>query len=166
MTDKKRLRNAKPEDAAGIAGIYNYYVENTDITFETEPVPETEMQNRIRTVSEQYPYLVYEETGRILGYCYASTWKKREAYRHTVESAVYVDRASQGRGIGALLLNALIEALRQTSVHAVIACITMPNPQSVKLHEKFGFRQASGFKEVGHKFGKWIDVADWQLLLP
>ncbi|MDR1525975.1 MAG: GNAT family N-acetyltransferase [Tannerella sp.] len=166
MTNKNALRNAKPEDAAGIADIYNYYVENTDITFETEPVPETEMRKRISAVAEQYPCLVYEEAGRILGYCYASTWKKREAYRHAVESTVYVDRDSQGRGIGVLLMTALLEALKKMPVHTVIACITMPNPQSVRLHEKFGFRQASEFKEAGYKFGRWIDVGDWQLLLP
>lgn len=123
------------------------------------------MRNRIRTISEQYTWLVYEESGRILGYCYASAWKKREAYRHTVESTVYIDRASQNRGIGTRLMKALIEALKNTPAHTVITCISIPNPQSVTLHEKLGFRQASKFKETGYKFGRWIDVGDWQLLL-
>ncbi|MDR1114550.1 MAG: GNAT family N-acetyltransferase [Tannerella sp.] len=160
------IRKATPEDAAGIAEIYNYYVENTNITFETEPVPETEMRSRILSISEKYPYPVYEEAGRILGYSYASAWKRRDAYRHTVETTVYVDRFSHGKGIGALLMNTLIDELKKTPAHALIACIAMPNPQSIKLHEKFGFRQVSGFNEVGYKFGRWIDVGDWQLLLP
>jgi phosphinothricin acetyltransferase len=166
MTPGHRLRNATPDDAARIAAIYNYYVANTTVTFETEPVPETDMRNRIRTISEHHPYLVYEASGQIRGYCYASAWKKRAAYRHTVESTVYVDRASLGRGIGTLLMKALIEALRTTPAHTVIACIALPNPPSVKLHEKLGFRQASGFRETGYKFGKWVDTGDWQLLLP
>lgn len=159
------IRTAKTEDAAGIAEIYNYYIGNTDITFETNLVPEMEMRDRIRAVSEKYPFLVYEDAGRIRGYCYASGWKKREAYRHTVESTIYTDRAYHGKGTGTMLMDALVGELRRMPVHAVIACITIPNPQSVKLHEKFGFRQVSEFKEVGYKFGRWIDVGDWQLLL-
>jgi phosphinothricin acetyltransferase len=159
------IRIAKIEDAAGIVDIYNYYIENTNITFETKPIQETEMQNRIRTVLEKYPFLVYEESGRIRGYGYASDWKKREAYRHTVESTIYMDRAYQGKGTGATLMDVLLKELKNMPVHAVIACIAIPNPQSIKFHEKFGFRQVSEFKEVGYKFGKWIDVGDWQRFL-
>jgi phosphinothricin acetyltransferase len=158
------VRTAGMNDAAGIAEIYNYYVVNTDITFETEPVPETEMQRRIRTVSEKYPFLVCEASGRILGYCYASAWKKREAYRHTAESTVYTARDCRGRGIGTMLMNALVGELKKIPVHAVIACIALPNPPSVNLHEKLGFRQVSCFREAGYKFDRWIDVGDWQLL--
>lgn len=159
------IRTAKIEDAAGIADIYNYYIGNTDITFETNPILATEMHNRIQSVSARYPFLVYEESDRILGYCYASVWKKREAYRHTVESTIYTDRAYHGKGIGTMLMETLVKELKKMPVHAVIACITIPNPQSVNLHEKFGFRQVSEFKEVGYKFGRWIDIGDWQLLL-
>lgn len=159
------LRKVTPNDANAIAHIYNYYVKNTDITFETELVPDSEMRQRILEISGKYPYLVYEESGKILGYCYASLWKKREAYHNTVESTVYLSPSSQGKGIGGLLMNALLDELKKTHIHAVIACITLPNPSSIKLHEKLGFKQVSHFMEVGYKFERWIDVSDWELLL-
>ena len=159
------IRSVQPDDAQDIASIYNYYIEQTVISFETEPVSLEEMRRRIVEFSEKFPYLVYEEDGKTIGYCYASTWKKREAYCHTVESTVYVDVSFRGKGIGQMLMKRLIEELRAASFHAVIACIAIPNPSSVKLHEKLGFRQVSDFKEVGYKFGQWLDIGDWELLL-
>ena len=159
------IRTVRPDDAQDIASIYNDYIEHTTITFETTPVSTVEMRERIATISAQYPYFVYEESGKTIGYCYASTWKKREAYRHTVESTVYIETAFQGRGIGEMLMRRLIDELKTASFHAVIACITVPNPASVHLHEKLGFRRVSEFKEVGYKFGQWLDVGDWELIL-
>jgi phosphinothricin acetyltransferase len=159
------IRKAILNDAKEIAAIYNHYVENTAITFETDPVSVKEMLDRMLTVSQTYPFLVSEESGEIAGYCYASPWKKRAAYRYTVESTVYVARPAQGRGIGLSLMQALIKELGELSVHAVIACIALPNPQSTGLHEKLGFRQVSRFQEAGYKFDRWIDVGDWELLL-
>jgi len=159
------IRKVIPEDASDIASIYNYYVSETSITFETEQVSIPEMMQRILDISGQFPYLIYEEAGRILGYAYASSWKKRNAYRHTVESTIYLDSAAHGRGVGSLLMEALLDELKRSSIHAVIACISLPNPSSIKLHEKLGFRQVSCFKEVGFKFNRWIDVGDWERLL-
>jgi phosphinothricin acetyltransferase len=159
------IRVVQPGDAQDIASIYNDYVEHTAITFETKPVSPEEMRERITSISKQYPYFVYEVSGKTIGYCYASTWKKREAYRHTVESTVYLEASFQGQGIGELLMRRLIDALKAASYHAVIACITVPNPASVRLHEKLGFRRVSEFKEVGYKFGRWLDVGDWEMIL-
>ena len=161
------IRNVKTSDAHDIVLICNYYIENSTITFETEPVSVEEMSERITDISGKYPYLVYEdeESGKVAGYCYVSSWKKKAAYRKTVESTIYIDKAFQGKGIGHALMNKLINELREKSFHAVIACITIPNPSSVKLHEKLGFRQVSEFREVGNKFEKWLNVGDWELLL-
>lgn len=159
------IRKAIPEDAQAIVSIYNYYVENTTITFETNPVSAEEMADRIADISGKYPYFVYEEAGKIVGYCYVSSWKKKAAYNKTVESTIYIDKDFQGKGTGRMLMNKLIDELRKKSFHAIIACITIPNPISVKLHEEFGFKQVSEFKEVGYKFEQWIDVGDWELLL-
>ena len=159
------IRKAKPEDSHDIALIYNYYIENSTITFETNPVSHEEMACRIADISEKYPYFVYEESGKVVGYCYVSSWKKKAAYSKTVESTVYIDKNFQGKGIGRALMNKLINDLKEKSFHAVIACITTPNPISVKLHEDLGFRKVSEFHEVGYKFGKWLDVGDWELLL-
>ncbi|MDR0836019.1 MAG: GNAT family N-acetyltransferase [Tannerella sp.] len=157
------IRKARPEDAPNIVKIYNYYVENSVITFDIEPVSVEEMREKITAILQNYPYLVYEENGSILGYCYVSAWKKRYAYRTTVESTVYIDKNHHQRGIGKALMIRLIEELKKTDIHAIIACITIPNEKSISLHEKLGFKQVSEFKEVGFKFGKWLDVGDWEL---
>lgn len=159
------IRTVRPNDAQGISLIYNHYIEHTTITFETNPVSVNEMCDRISGITEKYPYFVYEEAGSVIGYCYALSWKKKEAYRNTVESTIYINPSFQGKGIGAQLMRRLIDELRTQKRHAIIACITIPNPASVKLHEKFGFKQVSAFKEVGYKFGQWLDVGDWQLCL-
>jgi Sortase and related acyltransferases len=159
------IRNVKTEDAHNIAMIYNYYIENSTITFETTPVSTEEMSDRIESISEKYPYFVYEESNKVVGYCYVSSWKKKAAYDKTVESTIYIDKDFQGKGIGRELMKQLINALREKSFHAIIACITIPNPSSVKLHEELGFRQVSEFHEVGLKFGEWLDVGDWELIL-
>ena len=159
------IRKVKPEDARDIAAIYNYYIEDSTITFETSPVSTEEMACRIADISEKYPYFVYEESGEVVGYCYASSWKKKAAYSKTVESTIYIAKDFQGKGIGCALMNKVINELREKSFHAVIACITIPNPISVKLHEELGFKQVSAFREVGYKFEKWLDVCDWELLL-
>jgi phosphinothricin acetyltransferase len=159
------IRNATPDDAEAIAGIYNYYVEKTIITFETEPVSPAAMRERVTAILAGYPCFVYEAEGRVVAYCYASLWKQRRAYRQTVESTVYVDPASRNKGIGRVMMRRLIEALRQTSAHAVVACISIPNPESIRLHERLGFEKASHFREVGRKLDTWVDVGDWELLL-
>ena len=159
------IRNVKTCDAKDIALIYNYYIENSTITFETDSVSEEEMACRIVDISEKYPYFVYEDCGKVVGYCYVSSWKKKTAYNKTVESTIYIDKDFQNKGVGRALMNKFINELREKSFHAVIACITIPNPISVKLHEELGFRQVSEFREVGFKFEKWLDVGDWELLL-
>ena len=159
------IRYVQSADAAHITLIYNYYIENTAISFETCPLSTEGICDRITQISEKYPYFIYEIDGRVVGNCFASQWKKRDAYRNTVESTVYVDIAFQGRGIGRALMGRLIEELKIRSFHAIIACITIPNPASTTLHEKLGFRQVSVFREVGYKFDRWLDVGDWELLL-
>ena len=159
------IRKVRHEDAHDIALIYNYYIGNSTITFETSSVSTEEMAGRIADISKKYPYFVYEESGKVLGYCYVSSWKKKAAYYNTVESTVYINKDFQGKGFGRALMNKLINDLKERSFHAVIACITIPNPSSVKLHEELGFRRVSEFKEVGYKFGEWLDVGDWELIL-
>ncbi len=159
------IRNVELQDAAQIADIYNGYVKNTDISFETEQVSKAEMQERIRQIAARYPYIVYEKEGRIAGYCYAHEWKGRAAYSKTLETTVYLHPAFKRQGIGNALMRALIEECRKSGFHALIACITDDNKGSIALHEQLGFRQVSHFKEVGYKFGRWLGVVDYELLL-
>ena len=159
------IRLATADDAAQICAIYNWYIENTIITFEEIPVTVPQMQQRIGGSSAQRPWLVLTEQERILGYAYAGEWKSRHSYRFTAETTVYVDKDCKGQGIGWRLYQDLLQRLRQASVHALLAGIALPNAHSVALHEKAGFRQVAQLKEVGWKFNQWIDVGYWELIL-
>lgn len=159
------IRNATESDADGICAIYNTYIKETRITFEENPVSVDEMISRIQVVTKNHPWLVYEERGIVIGYTYATRWKQRPAYRHTAETAIYLDSEHLGKKIGTKLKGAMIDKLRETGFHCIISGIALPNPASIALCEKFGFKKIAHFKEVGYKFGTWIDVAYWQLLL-
>jgi phosphinothricin acetyltransferase len=159
------IRTVLNRDAPAIARLYNYYVQYTTVTFEEEPVSDREMAHRIDEITSQFPWLVYEEGERVLGFSYAGKWKGRSAYRYTVESTVYVDHGACGRGIGSALYSRLLEELREQGLHLVIAGIALPNPASQALHEHFGFRKVGEFSEVGYKFGTWLNVGYWELRL-
>lgn len=161
-----QLRRAGTEDAARIAAIYNHYVTDTVITFELDPVPVEEMAARVAEITAQgLPWLVAESDNAVVGYAYASQWRARAAYRHSVESSIYLAPDVVGRGVGRALYAGLIAELRGLDVHAVIGGAALPNPASVALHAALGFEQVAHFRETGYKFGQWVDVAYWQLLL-
>lgn len=160
------IRPVRPaEDAGAICEIYNHYIAETVITFEVEPLTSDAMQRRIEEIASRFPYLVYEQGGKVLGYCYATTWHSRAAYDRTVEMTIYLHRDRVGKGIGPMLYQELIRLLRRAEFHVAVATITLPNTQSVALHENFGFRKVAHFTEVGCKFGRWLDVGCWELRL-
>lgn len=160
------IRPATAEDAAVLASIYNHYIANTVITFEEETISPEEMKDRMNEVTAaKLPWLVAEETGKVVGYAYASKWRGRCAYRFSVESSAYLACESVSKGWGTKLYTALFAALREKSIHAVIGGIALPNPASVALHEKFGMKKVAHFPEVGFKFKRWVDVGYWQATL-
>ena len=159
------LRSAVPADAAAICAIYNPYVRDTTISFEEAPVGEPEMAQRIADTTRRYPWLVADDGGRPVGYAYASQWRSRSAYRFAVETTVYVAPDAPRRGVGSALYRALLDDLRARGFHCAMGGIALPNPASVALHEKMGFRQVAHFREVGWKFDRRVDVGYWQLLL-
>lgn len=159
------IRNATIDDCPAISNIYNHYVLNTVVTFEEEPVQPIQMVKRVTEVQGKYVWLVYEQDGQITGYAYASAWKTRAAYRHTVEASVYLDPACTGKGMGKKLYAALLKRLEALNVHTVIGGVALPNEASVRLHEGLGFRPMGHFREVGYKFGKWVDVGYWDIIL-
>jgi phosphinothricin acetyltransferase len=163
MTD---IRPASSLDAARICAIYNHYVATTTISFEEAPVLDSDMAGRIADVTDSgLPWLVLEVDGVVAGYAYATKWRARPAYRHAVESSVYLDPALAGRGHGRRIYEKLLAELRTGGLHTVIAGIAQPNERSVALHERLGFRKVAHFAEVGLKFGRRLDVGYWQLLL-
>ena len=122
-----------------------------------------DFKKKINSIIPQYPFLVYEENNEILGYAYGSKFRPKPAYSHTVESTVYVKQGEHGKQIGTKLYAELLRQLHLDNYHVVLGVLTLPNDGSVKLHEKFGFKQVAHLKEAGLKFGDWQDVGIWQL---
>lgn len=158
MTEKISLRMAAAADAAELLNIYSYYVEETNITFEYEVPTLADFQSRITTILEKYPYIVAEKENKIIGYAYANVFKGRAAYDWTVESSIYLDVSTVGKGLGDLLYTKLEEILIQQNITTIEACITYPNDRSIAFHKRRGYEQVAYFNKVGYKFDKWHDV--------
>lgn len=157
------IRMAAASDAAALAKIYNHYVRETIVTFEEELVSDVEMARRLADVqAASLPWLVAEEDGGVVGYACARPWKPRRGYRFSTEVSIYLDASQGGRGLGTLLYAQLLSELRTRGVHTAMGGIALPNDASVKLHEKLGFEKVAHFREVGSKFGEWIDVGYWE----
>ena len=152
------IRNVQVEDAANLVAIYAPYVEKTAITFETQVPTVEDFETRIKKTMKKFPYLVAIEEGQIVGYAYASTYYARAAYDWTVELSVYVQKEARGKGVGTLLYTALEEELTARGFKNFLACIALPNPASIALHEKRGYEQVAHFKKIGYKFGTWHDI--------
>jgi|SRR5215831_3425041 len=165
-TSKLIVRPAIVADAEQICEIYNHYILTSTITFEETRVDATEMVDRIRDIqSVPLPWLVAEDDGKIVGYAYAQKWKVRAAYKFSVEVTIYIRQGLGQGGIGSQLYGRLFESLKSHGVHAVIGGVALPNDASLRLHQKFGFAKVAHFKEVGFKFGQWVDVTYWQMIL-
>jgi L-amino acid N-acyltransferase YncA len=159
------IRSATAADAQAICSIYNHFILQSTVTFEETAITPDDMAARMAAGSGRLPFLLAEIDGAVAGYAYAAPWKTRSAYRYTVESSVYVAPGFAGMGLGSRLYQALLQDLRERDVHAVLAGIALPNSASVGLHEAFGFAKVGQMREVGRKFGQWLDVGYWQLVL-
>jgi phosphinothricin acetyltransferase len=156
------LRAAALDDLPALTDIYNHYIVNTAITFDLRPL----------TVNERRPWfddhkptgrhrlLVAEGSGgRCAGYASSSRWRPKAAYDTTVESSVYCHPDAVGTGCGTALYAALFDALAHEDIHTIVAGISLPNPASIALHERFAFRSVGVFHAVGRKFDRYWDVA-------
>jgi L-amino acid N-acyltransferase YncA len=160
------IRPVELADAEQICEIYNHFIATSTITFEETPVAASEMANRIRDIqSISLPWLVAVDGNKLLGYAYAQKWKVRAAYKFSVEVTIYIRPGLERTGCGSRLYGRLFEALKTQGVHAVIGGVALPNDASLRLHQKFGFEKVAHFKEVGFKFGRWVDVTYWQIVL-
>jgi L-amino acid N-acyltransferase YncA len=158
------MRKVTIKDAKRICEIYNHYVLNTTVTFDTELFTLEMMENKIRNVlNGGYDYWVYELDGLIVGFCHLNQWKPRNGYRFTAEISIYVDKEFVGRGIGVVMMKYLLEHVDITRIRSILSCISLPNDSSVRVHEKFGFKQAGLYRKIGFKLGEWRDVGYWQL---
>lgn len=159
------LRLARPADGAAIAAIYAPYVTGTVISFELTPPDGAEMGARVARTIERTPWVVAEVDGVVHAYAYAGRFRDRPAYDWSAESAVYVDDAMRGAGLGRAAMTAMLAILRMQGFHVVVAGVTPPNPASVALHRSLGFERVGQFEEVGWKLGAWQGVEFFQLEL-
>ena len=158
-------RIAGVDDAAAIADIYAPYVRDTIISFETEAPDAHEIVQRMARLGRNYPWLAASSGGRLVGYAYACENRSRLAYRWSVDAAIYLDAAAQGRGIGRALYQRMFDLLRAQGYVNAFAGISLPNSASVGLHEAMGFTLIGIHRQVGYKLGAWRDVGWWQLAL-
>ncbi len=157
--------HCREEHLESIRAIYNHYVEHSTITFEESPLSLEQLAERVKNYTDRFPWLVGVDNNEVVGYAYGSPWAARCAYRNSVEVSCYLDKRFSGRGWGKRLYRALIAELRERDFHVIIAGVALPNPASEKMQVDAGFEKVGHFKEIGFKFGKWLDVAYWQLRL-
>lgn len=156
--DSPLIRPAGEDDCGDILAVYAPYVESTGITFEVDvPRPE-DFLARIRKIKSRYPYLVAVAEGRTVGFAYAGELMERAAYQWNAALSVYLQGDFSGRGLGTAFYRALIEILKLQNFQSVYGVVTLPNPASVKLHQKFGFRSVGHYEKAGYKCGAWHDV--------
>jgi phosphinothricin acetyltransferase len=154
------IRAADPEDVPAITAIYAAAVRHGTASFEIEPPDDAQMRRRYGALrAGGYPYLVAELAGTVAGYAYAGPYRERPAYRWSIEDSVYVAEQSQRRGIGRALLEALIAEAQQGGFRQMIAVIgDSANAASIELHRTASFRMVGTFRNVGFKFGRWLDT--------
>lgn len=152
------IRQVKAKDSKDILAIYAPYIEHTAISFETQVPSLVDFTNRIASISEQYPYLVYIIDGEIIGYAYASKHRERAAYCYDVDVSIYVLQAYHGLGIAGKLYSCLFECLNELGYYNAYAGIALPNEKSEFFHKKYGFSTVGVFHKTGYKFGKWHDI--------
>jgi L-amino acid N-acyltransferase YncA len=160
------LRLATVEDAEAIRSIYNVEVTTSTVTFDLEPRTLEVQRDWLAARSGAHSAIVAEEDGAVIGFASLSPWKERPAYRTSVEDSVYVHRDHQGKGVGRLLLAHLVDVANQSGFHAVFGRIVGGHEASINLHLGLGFEVVGTEREVGRKFGKWLDVVVVEKLLP
>ncbi|AXL89157.1 GNAT family N-acetyltransferase [Streptomyces sp. CB09001] len=162
-TAEVQVRPGVEEDLKGLTDLYNHYVRETPLTFDTEPFTPEERRPWLLSHPEDGPYRLRVATAadsqEILGYATSSPYRAKPAYATSVETTVYVAPGAGGRGIGSLLYTSLFDALATEDLHRAYAGIAQPNEASGRLHARFGFRHVGTYREVGRKFGRYWDVA-------
>lgn len=159
------IRSASIQDAESILNIYSHYVQNTAISFEYDVPSMDEFRGRITHTLENYPYLVAEQNGVIIGYAYGSRFHERAAYSRCAEVSIYVDMDARKCGVGRLLYEALEEALKAQGILNLYACIAYTdeedeylNNNSAQFHTHLGYTEIGRFHKCGYKFNRWYDM--------
>lgn len=160
------IRPFSPADVPALTRIYAHYVTDTVITFETEPPTEADMAARFAAVRDKgHPLLVAARGATPVGYAYASTYRERAAYRFTCEDSIYLSPDAVGQGLGTRLLTRLVADARAAGLRQMLAVITPERANSIRLHEKHGFRFVGRYEALGYKFDRWLDIVHMQRAL-
>lgn len=160
------IRAATIDDAEAIRAIYNVEVETSTVTFDIVPRSLADQQRWIADRSGAHTAIVVEDEGVVIGFGALSPYKERAAYSTSVEDSVYVHRDHHQRGVGRLVLTELVERARAHGFHALFARIVAGHDASIGLHAALGFEVVGHEREVGRKFGTWLDVTVMELILP
>ncbi|CAO3437218.1 N-acetyltransferase family protein [Azospirillum doebereinerae] len=160
------IRPSTEEDVPAMLSIYSYAIQHGLGPFDVEPLDPAELKRRRKAMlKRRLPHLVAESSGAIVGYAYAAPFRKRPAYRYTVEHSIYIDKDHHGRGIGRQLLADLIGACTEAGCRQMIAVVDSANTASLRLHESCGFTQSGILRSVGFRFGRWTDSVFMQRAL-
>ena len=156
------IRPATAEDLEAVNDIYNHYVTDSHVTFDDEPMTMDGRREWFSHYADEGRHRVFVavDDDRVVGYATSSRFRPKPGYLTSVETSVYVAPDSVGKGFGGRLYEALFRSLEGEDLHRAYAGIALPNPESIGLHEKFGFKRVAHFTEQGRKFGRYWDV-DW-----
>ncbi|MER7107380.1 GNAT family N-acetyltransferase [Streptomyces sp. NPDC000229] len=168
--EEVQVRPGGDDDLTGLTALYNHYIRETAVTFDTAPFTPEERRPWLHSHPEDGPHRLLVarragDPGTVLGYVTSSPFRPKPAYSTSVEVSAYLAPEAAGRGIGTLLYRHLFEALAEEDVHRAYAGIALPNEASVRLHARFAFRHIGTFAEVGRKFGRYWDVAWYEKTL-
>ncbi len=152
------IRFVQERDVSDMLAVYGPYVLNTTYTFEYEIPTKEEFTRRVRSITQQFPWLVWEEEGRVLGYAYGSAPFDRAAYSWCSEISVYLDPSIQGRGIGRRLCTAIEKLLALQGYRVVYSLVTSENEPSLAFHRRLGYRDMCVMPRCGYKLGRWLGV--------
>ena len=162
-----QIRKAVEQDLEQMLVIYNDIILHTTAVYDYKPHTIDMRREWFKTKQQQgFPVFVAEDNGTIVGFSSIGPFRAWAAYKYSVENSVYVAADQRGKGIGKQLIPPLIEAARQLQMHTIIAGIDATNDTSIALHRQFGFEEVAHFKQVGYKFGRWLDLTFLQLMLP
>ena len=153
--------------ASAILGIFNDAIQHSTALYDYRPRPPESMAGWFKAKDDGgFPVIgVEDEAGTLLGFASYGTFRAWPAYKYTVEHSIYVHKDHRGHGLGRTLMHALIAEARQRQVHVMVGGIDAANRGSIALHERLGFRHAGTLEQVGFKFGRWLDLAFYQLVL-
>lgn len=152
-------------DYARCLEIYNWYIQNSTATLEFDPLSLVQFSERIERIRQNYPYIVCEDEGIVIGYSYLDPFGVRKGYRYTCDLAIYVDRDQRRKGVGRMLMDAVLAAGKAQGLRDVIAVITDENETSLAFHARMGFHEAGHMNGIADKFGRRFGVVYMQRTL-